>query len=92
MKIAFLLGCLMGWTVLVSTDAFAQRTKVDLQPASKTLTQQDIANMHSCKLVYRLKAGMTYAEAGDAIDTAFDRFAKCLNANALKSIRQSKGG
>ena len=82
---AVLTGVCFVAAVSVSASAAAQRTIDMLGSPSKKLTQKDITALSGCKLVFKLKAGMTNSEAADAIDAGFAKVQSCLKAAARKA-------
>ena len=75
--------------VAVSVSACGQRTTFQLVGPGKKLTVKDVKSLAGCKFVYSLKAGMTNAEANDAIDAGFNKFITCMNARAVKAQASS---
>jgi hypothetical protein len=51
---------------------------VALVAANQTLSAALAAGLNTCKLTFHLKAGMTNAEANDAIDAGYQTFFDCL--------------
>lgn len=66
----------------IAAPAFAQRTSIQLVEPGKKLTEPQVQHLMACRFTYKLRAGMTNAEAGDAIDTGWETFKKCLQSRA----------
>ena len=68
----------------LAAPSLAQRSAIQLGEPSKKLTEPQVKSLMACKFVYKLKAGMTNAEAGDAIDAGWNKFTSCLKQRAAR--------
>jgi hypothetical protein len=75
----------------LSGAATAQESGIDLGNPKEKITEPKIKALMGCKFTYKLKAGMTNAEAAQAIDAGWQRFTGCLRAQANKA-RTTEGG
>lgn len=85
LKYSLVLISLVLLMVNYSMAQIQRATKGPLPIASgNTVTAADIRFLETCKFTPKLKAGMTNAEANEAIDAAWQRFADCWRNRGKK--------
>lgn len=58
-------------------------SNLNLVAKGKKLSDRQVKLLQGCRLNLYLRAGMTNAEANDAVDEAFERWTACLQSLSL---------
>ena len=76
--IALALLTLVPAAVASQRTPASQAPHIQFVPEGGRLSSAQVLQLRQCRLVFRLKAGMTNAEANEAIDAGYQAFFDCL--------------